>query len=64
MREAQQPYNNRGLHHVFGRHLGEESSIGTPFLWNDRSQMGEVEQLYNNGGLQHVHQTIYLWTIK
>jgi hypothetical protein len=32
MGEAQQPYNNRGLHHVFGRHLGEEISIGTPFL--------------------------------
>jgi hypothetical protein len=32
MGEAQQPYNNRGLHHVFGRHLGEEISIGTPSL--------------------------------
>ena len=39
MGEAQQPYNNRGLYHVFGRHLGEESSIGTPFLWIDRSQI-------------------------
>ena len=24
---------------MFGRHLGKESSIGTPFLWIDRSQI-------------------------
>jgi len=32
MGEAQQPYNNRGFHHLFDRHLGEEISIFTPFL--------------------------------